>query len=184
VYIGEPTLADRKMIIRIHTRFMPLEGSVLEEIVRLTEKCSEECLGELVETLGRDKQITGDEVKAAIPPAAEDSTGLPAGARRRRIIDLMQEKHLSCLDPARDSLAATLAGSTEGFVGSDLESLCREAGMLALREGVTTVTLRHFEEAQKKVHPMMNERLRDYYSRIQQHFKGGLPRQVQPPEYQ
>ena len=30
----------------------------------------------------------------------------------------------------------------------------------------------------------MNERLRDYYQRIQQHFKGGLPKQVQPPEYQ
>jgi transitional endoplasmic reticulum ATPase len=30
----------------------------------------------------------------------------------------------------------------------------------------------------------MNERLRDYYAKIQQHFKGGLPVQVQPPEYQ
>jgi transitional endoplasmic reticulum ATPase len=31
---------------------------------------------------------------------------------------------------------------------------------------------------------MMNERLREYYTRIQQHFKGGLPGQVQMPEYQ
>jgi transitional endoplasmic reticulum ATPase len=56
--------------------------------------------------------------------------------------------------------------------------------MLALREGVATVTRRHFEEAQKKVHPMMNDNLREYYGKIQQHFKGGLPKQVQPPEYQ
>jgi transitional endoplasmic reticulum ATPase len=35
-----------------------------------------------------------------------------------------------------------------------------------------------------KVHPTMNENLREYYSRIQQHFKGGLPQKVQPPEYQ
>ena len=27
VYIGEPAFEDRKKIIRIHTRFMPLEGS-------------------------------------------------------------------------------------------------------------------------------------------------------------
>jgi transitional endoplasmic reticulum ATPase len=96
----------------------------------------------------------------------------------------MAEKNLSFTDPARETLAANLAAITEGFVGSDLESICREAGMLALRENATAVAPRHFEEAQKKVHPMMNERLREYYTRIQQHFKGGLPKQVQPPEYQ
>jgi transitional endoplasmic reticulum ATPase len=73
---------------------------------------------------------------------------------------------------------------TEGFVGSDLEALCREAGMLALRENMTLITLQHFEEAEKKVHPTMNNNLREYYQKIQQHFKGGLPKQVQPPEYQ
>jgi hypothetical protein len=36
----------------------------------------------------------------------------------------------------------------------------------------------------KKVHPTMNENLRDYYSKIQQHFNGGPPQKVQPTEYQ
>jgi transitional endoplasmic reticulum ATPase len=184
VYIGEPTSEDRKKIIGIHTRFMPLEGSSLEEIVVLCQKYTEEALNELVEKLGKDRTVTAEEIKAAFTPAAEESTGPAAGARRRRLIELMTEKNLIFADPARDSLAATLAGITEGFVGSDLESVCREAGMLALREGAATVSPRHFEEAQKKVHPMMNERVREYYSRIQQHFKGGLPKQVQPPEYQ
>ena len=62
-----------------------------------------------------------------------------------------------------------LASITEGFVGSDLESLCREAGMLALREGSVLVSKHHFEEAQKKVHPTMNENLRQYYEKIQTH---------------
>jgi transitional endoplasmic reticulum ATPase len=56
--------------------------------------------------------------------------------------------------------------------------------MLALRENMTLITLQHFEEAEKKVHPTMNNNLREYYQKIQQHFKGGLPKQVQPPEYQ
>jgi transitional endoplasmic reticulum ATPase len=30
----------------------------------------------------------------------------------------------------------------------------------------------------------MNEKLREYYGKIQQHFKGGLPQKVQPPAYQ
>ena len=117
-------------------------------------------------------------------PAAEGSTGASPGTRRKRLVELMHEKNLVFVDPARDRLATTLSEITEGFVGSDLESICREAGMLALREDATTVTRRHFEEAQKKVHPMMNDRLREYYKNIQQHFKGGLPKQVQPPEYQ
>jgi transitional endoplasmic reticulum ATPase len=99
-------------------------------------------------------------------------------------VELLNEKNLVIADPAREQLAVMLSGITEGFVGSDLESICREAGMLALREDAVVVTWRHFEEAQKKVHPMMNDRLREYYKNIQQHFKGGLPKQVQPPEYQ
>ncbi|MFA6226793.1 MAG: CDC48 family AAA ATPase [Methanoregula sp.] len=184
VYIGEPALEDRKKIISIHTRFMPLEGSSLEEIVGLCSKYSEENLGELVEKLGKDKAVTAKEIKAAITPAADDATGVSSGIRRRRLIELMQEKHLTFADPAREALATTLAGTTEGFVGSDLESVCREAGMLALRDNQTIISLKYFEEAQKKVHPTMNENLRNYYGKIQQHFKGGLPKQVQPLEYQ
>jgi transitional endoplasmic reticulum ATPase len=184
VYIGEPQLADRKKIISIHTRFMPLEGSALEEFVGLSDRFNEEAIGELVEKLGKERSVTLAEVKDALTPAAEDATGLSRGARRKRFVELLGEKNLVFSDPARESLAAALAGMTEGFVGSDLEALCREAGMLALRENSTSVTKRHFEEAQKKVHPTMNENLRQYYDKIQQHFKGGLPKQVQPPEYQ
>jgi len=184
VYIGEPTFEDRKKIIRIHIRFMPVEGSTLEEIVHLTDGYSEEAVGELVEKLGRDRILEPDEVKAIITAADESKADLSVGSRRKRLVELLHEKNLILSDPARDRLASALSAITEGFVGSDLESICREAGMLALREDATVVTQHHFEEAQKKVHPMMNERLREYYQKIQQHFKGGLPKQVQPPEYQ
>jgi transitional endoplasmic reticulum ATPase len=184
VYIGEPTFEDRKKIIQIHTRYMPLEDSALEAIMDLTESYSEEAIAELGEKLGKDRTLDLEDVKTIIVPAAEGSTGASVGIRRKRFIELLSEQHLVFSDPARNRLATTLSEITEGFVGSDLESMCREAGMLALREDATVVTKRHFEEAQKKVHPMMNERLREYYKNIQQHFKGGLPKQVQPPEYQ
>jgi transitional endoplasmic reticulum ATPase len=184
VYIGEPGPDDRKKIIGIHTRFMPVEESTLEEVVKLTERFSEDALGELVEKLGKGKEVTAADVKAALTPAKEDSTGLPVGMRRRRFLELLNEKKLTFTDPARERLATDLAGVTEGFVGSDLEALCREAGMLALRDGASTVARKHFEAAQQKVHPTMNDNLRQYYNKIQQHFKGGLPKAVQPPEYQ
>jgi transitional endoplasmic reticulum ATPase len=53
-----------------------------------------------------------------------------------------------------------------------------------MREGTNFVNPPHFEEARNKVRATMNERLNDYYKKIQQHFKGGLPKEVQPPEYQ
>ena len=183
VYIGEPTFEDRKKIILIHTRYMPIERSALEEIMRLTEDFSEEAIGELVEKLGTGRNLEFNDIKEAITPVTE-GMGAPVGTRRKRFVELLNEKNLVVIDPAREQLAIMLSGITEGFVGSDLESICREAGMLALREDAVVVTWRHFEEAQKKVHPMMNDRLREYYKNIQQHFKGGLPKQVQPPEYQ
>ena len=184
VYIGEPSLEDRKKIIGIHSRFMPVEGSSLEEVVTMIEKCDDDVLGELIGKLGKDRQVTAADVKSAIVPVPENGTAYPPGTCRRRFLELLGERRLSFADPAREHLAEYLAGMTEGFVGSDLESLCREAGMLALREGATSISQRHFEEAQKKVHPTMNENLRQYYDKIRQHFKGGLPKQVQPPEYQ
>ena len=185
VYIGEPTLEDRKRIIGIHTAFIPLEGSAIEEIVGLTAGYTEDMMGELVEKLGKDSTVSTATVKAAIMPVKEQgATGISPGARRRRMVELFRENNLTFEDPARDERVAALAQITEGFVGADLESLCREAGMLALREGAAVVSPQHFAGAQKKVHPTMNDNLRDYYGKIQQHFKGGLPQKVQPPEYQ
>jgi hypothetical protein len=65
-----------------------------------------------------------------------------------------------------------LAALTEGYSGSDLESVCREAGMLALREAVSTgsdtkkilVGCRYWKEALEKVRPSIElpHRFKDY----------------------
>ncbi|MDO5851170.1 MAG: CDC48 family AAA ATPase [Methanobacteriaceae archaeon] len=48
-----------------------------------------------------------------------------------------------------------LAKETEGYVGSDIESVCREAVMLTLRENMEAekISLKSFKEAMKKVKP-------------------------------
>jgi len=111
-------------------------------------------------------------------------SGLRLAQRRRKIKQLFNQYELFFSDQSREALISFIAEKTEGHVGSDLQALCREAGMLALRDGSTKVKKIHFEAAYEKVHPMMNERLRDYYKNIRQHFKGGLAKQVQPLEYQ
>jgi transitional endoplasmic reticulum ATPase len=68
-----------------------------------------------------------------------------------------------------------LADVTENYVGSDIESLCRESVMLALRENLETdiVEMRHFREALKKVRPALAEDMVEYYLKLQEQFKGG-----------
>jgi len=185
VYIGEPDLADRTKILGIHLKYMPLEGSHLEELVEKTGSCDEAALDALLEALGKDRVFSLDEAVAAAVTACEGKAGtLNRGMRRRHLVDRMLQLGLTLSDPPRNELILGIASRTEGYVGADMEGLCREAGVFAMRERAAAVTPRHFDMSLAKVHPTMNERLREFYSRIQLNFKGGLPREVQPPEYQ
>jgi transitional endoplasmic reticulum ATPase len=185
VYIGEPDLADRQKILGIHLRSIPLEGSYLEDLVQATSTCDEEALDALLEGLERDREVTLDEAQAAAVSACQGKDGkMNRGQRRTFLVDHLAQRGLRLRDEPRDALILTIAVKTEGYVGADMEVLCREAGIFAMREHATMVTLRHFEQSLAKVHPTMNERLREFYSRVRLHFKGGLPREVQPPEYQ
>ncbi len=61
-----------------------------------------------------------------------------------------------------------LAKRTEGFSGADLEALCREAAMNALRENMKAkeVTKKHFEEAFKKITPSIDQKMVKYYEKF------------------
>jgi transitional endoplasmic reticulum ATPase len=185
VYIGEPDEEGRRNILAIHTRYMPIEKSVMEQLVEITEGLDEGGLERVFERYNEGQSIDLARVKKD-RAQVEKGTGkeLRIGQRRRKTIDLLRARNLSILDPERDRILSLLARQTEGYVGSDLEALCREAGMFAMRDGAAKVQERHFEDARKKVHPTMNERLRTTYSRYQEYFKGGLPVKDQPPEYQ
>jgi transitional endoplasmic reticulum ATPase len=184
VYIREPDTAGRRHILDIHTRFIPLEGSSLEELMMRLESVEETRIEECIGSLGTDRTVGLDEIMACIGPPGDTAEALSRGARRRSVVALLRERGLSLADPVRDALLDTLTSQTNGYVGSDLALVAREAAMFAMREGAEVVGPAHFDHALGKVRPMMNERLREQYNRIEQYFKGGLPTQVQPPEYQ
>ena len=92
--------------------------------------------------------------------------------------------HTKGIPLADDVNIETLADMTEGYVGADVESVCREAVMLALRSDFETniVTMAHFEEALKKVRPTISENMVEYYEKMQDLFKGGI-QSAEPSSY-
>jgi transitional endoplasmic reticulum ATPase len=76
---------------------------------------------------------------------------------------------------APDVSLREIAEITDGYVGSDLESIAREAAMVALREdeGAEEVEMRHFRQAMENVRPTITDDIMDYYEQIEEQFKGG-----------
>ncbi|MEM3610278.1 MAG: AAA family ATPase, partial [Candidatus Anstonellales archaeon] len=60
-----------------------------------------------------------------------------------------------------------IAKITEGYSGSDLEAVVREAAMIALRKNIeaSKVEKAHFLEALKKIKPSINENMIQYYNK-------------------
>jgi len=76
--------------------------------------------------------------------------------------------HTKDMPLAKDVKLKKLAKNTEGYVGADIEAVCREAAMLALRENIeaTEVSAKFFDEAMDKVKPKSvsdEEELIQYY---------------------
>jgi len=71
-----------------------------------------------------------------------------------------------------------LAERTDGFVGADIESLCREAALTALRNNANAdeVCMSDFEKALTVVVPSTNEETMRYYERFRQDLRSSLVR--------
>ena len=103
--------------------------------------------------------------------------GVPTKSGREEVLRIHTKRM-----PLSDVNISELAELSEGYVGSDLESLCREAAMLAMREDFDHVEMRHFEEALQKIRPTASADLTDHYQRVQEQFKGGVAKK-EPGSY-
>jgi transitional endoplasmic reticulum ATPase len=177
VYIPEPEEADRAEILAVHMQNMPIEGSVFDETVTSLSGLDDASLEALC-TRFAGKTVSGKQFGSAAKKY-EKGSALPFNEEKRRISSAFRRHEIMLKDPVKSELIKNLAKDTSGYVGSDLEGLCREAAMHALRRGAVIVSADDFAEAKKRVHPTMNERVREYYQSISQKFKGGLPKEVQ-----
>ncbi|RQD87854.1 AAA family ATPase [Methanosalsum natronophilum] len=97
--------------------------------------------------------------------------GSPSKSGRVNIFKI----HTKNIPLAKDVDIKELADMTEGYVGADIEAVCREGVMLSLRNNFESseVEMKYFREALKKVRPTISENLLEYYQNIEKQFKGG-----------
>ena len=80
------------------------------------------------------------------------------------------EVHTKNMPLSRDVNLEELADKTDGYVGADLENLCREAGMMAYRENpdASEVSQKNFMEAMRVIKPSVDENVLKFYRTIAQ----------------
>ena len=103
---------------------------------------------------------------------------IPDGDARRKIFEVHTRDK-----PLADGVDLDdLAARTDGYVGADIEAVCREASMIATREFVTSVdpeeigdsvgnvrvTADHFDQALSEVMPSVDQETRERYDEIEE----------------
>ncbi len=105
---------------------------------------------------------------------------VPDEEARRKIFEV----HTRDKPLADDVDLGTLARRTEGYVGADLEAVCREASLAATREfihsvdadeaatsvGNVRVTMEHFEQALDEVRASVDEEMKKQYDEMEERF--------------
>ncbi|KAA0000060.1 MAG: CDC48 family AAA ATPase [Thermoplasmata archaeon] len=103
--------------------------------------------------------------------------GIPDKEARMEIFKI----HTANMPLADDVDLEELADLTDGYVGADIEAICREAGMIALREDENAKEVRreHFMKAMENIHPSVDEEMMDYYKEMESKLgKGVLKKEI------
>ncbi|ABR56501.1 AAA family ATPase, CDC48 subfamily [Methanococcus aeolicus Nankai-3] len=84
------------------------------------------------------------------------------------------EVHAKNMPIAEEVDLKKLAEETEGYTGADIEAICREAAMTALRENINAekVELKHFKKAMKKIRPSVKEGDMAVYEKLAKEYSG------------
>ncbi|MEK6854206.1 MAG: AAA family ATPase, partial [Nanoarchaeota archaeon] len=156
-----PDVKSRFEIFKVNTKNMPI--SVRQERT-LTNKI-------LVTTEGTKtanspaSKMAGDE-----PITNEETSNWNRNADKFDIDEI-----ITPLD-----LLKVLANKTEGYVGADIEAVCREAAILALRENMTTKSVEesHFIEALKKVKSSVTKDIEKAYEDIRENLSFARAKEI------
>jgi transitional endoplasmic reticulum ATPase len=93
--------------------------------------------------------------------------------------------HTKNMPMAKDVDLKAISKITVGYVGADLESLTREAAMLALREDIEAIIVKkkHFDDALKKVPASVSVSEQGKYERMEREYLKSAKAALEGPIY-
>ncbi|MBS3148574.1 CDC48 family AAA ATPase [Candidatus Woesearchaeota archaeon] len=82
--------------------------------------------------------------------------------------------------PLKDISLDDLADRMEGYVGADIEAVCREAAIIALRENIKSKNVHneHFEKALQVVSPSVTKDVEKTYEDLRERFRGARAKEM------
>jgi len=103
-------------------------------------------------------------------------TPAPDLATRKKIFEV-HTKNM----PMKNVDVKELSEMTDGYSGADIEAICREAAIMALREDMKAkeVTKKHFEAAVNKVAPSITKDIEKSYEEMKQYFSTARARAME-----
>ena len=104
-------------------------------------------------------------------------TPVPDEKTRKAIFQV----HTKKMPLGKDVNITKLAAETEDYVGADIEAVCREAAMLALRKDIKAkeVKMKHFKAALAKVAPSSDEKMAKAYADLRTKFKSARGKEME-----
>ena len=159
------------------------DSQVMERVVNtlLSEMDGLEELNDLVVVAATNRPDILD--PALLRPGRFDRllfVGPPSEEERMEILKI----HTRNMPLAKDVNLNKIAERTVGYTGADLESVAREAGLLALREDIKSKIVKNkfFEEALKKVIPTISQEMVQKYKDVEENYlrqaKAGVAKEI------
>ncbi|MBW2998915.1 AAA family ATPase, partial [Candidatus Woesearchaeota archaeon] len=162
-----------------------------------TSKVTEQVVNQLLTEMDGLEDLTDVVVVAATNrPDMIDSALLRPGRFDRILLapvpdeesrEKIFEVHTKGMPLAEDVNVKEMARTSDGYVGADIEAICREAAILALRKNIKAkkVNKNNFDDAMQKVHPSVNKDIKEAYENLSKQFtmKKGKELQEQSASY-
>ena len=103
-------------------------------------------------------------------------TRVPDKEARKQILSIYLKK----MPIAADVNANQMAEKMEGYVGADIEGVCREAAMAALRTDMNSseVKMEHFEKSLEIVKPSVDKDTEESYDKLKDYFSSARAKEI------
>jgi transitional endoplasmic reticulum ATPase len=107
-------------------------------------------------------------------------TPVPDDEGRKKVFEIYTAK----MPIAKDVDLGKLVLKTKGYVGADIQGVCREAAMIALREDIKVkqVKMEHFLKALEIIKPSVDEEVEEAYGKLESYFSTARAKEIKKKE--